>query len=144
MPMEPPELISARDHLARAEAGYRSRDGLDHLEEGLALLDEVRSGGNSQHATIARNLGSTYATKIYANVAALMQRDRGVPEPELELLFKVILAFDQGDFDLPANARAVKIGIAKRLIDHYYEGHSPQEKEKAIEQLMSISGQKPL
>ncbi len=45
----------------------------------------------------------------------------------------------QSEIELPDNARAVKVEIARRLIDRYYEGHSPEQKRKALEQLTKIS-----
>lgn len=133
------ELLVARERLARAEANYSSPQGLSDLEEGLGLLDEIMTADEPGQRSIAKNIASAYATRIYRNITALLEEDRAIPEPQLERLFKVILAFDQGDFDLPDNARAVKIEIARRLIDHYYEGHSPEEKRKALDQLTKIS-----
>jgi hypothetical protein len=141
MPIESPELQSARAHLARAEATLRSRDGLFHLEEGLALLDDIIAADEPRSSAVAKNVAATYATKVYRQVGALLEGDRGLPEPELEHLFKVILAFDQGSFDLPVEARDTKIGIARRLLDRYYEGHPAEEKQKALEQLAGIAGE---
>jgi hypothetical protein len=50
-----------------------------------------------------------------------------------------VLAFDQSQVELPDNARTVKVEIARRLIDHYYEGHSAERKRQALEQLMKIT-----
>jgi hypothetical protein len=136
---EPRELLAAREHLARAEARYGSADGLAQLEEGLGLLDEIMSKGDRRHRSIAENIAASYATKIYRNIGTLLEGDRAVPEPQLEHLFKVILAFDQVDVELPDNARTIKIEIARRLIDRYYEGHSVEEKRKAVEELMRIA-----
>jgi hypothetical protein len=140
---EPKQLLSAREHLAKAESMYRSENGLFYLEEGLALLEELIDDAPS-HRAVARNLAATYAMKLYGCVKNAIDHDRGIPEPELEHYFKVVLAFDQGDFALPAEAREVKIGIAKRLIERYYEGHSEEVKRKALEKLSEISsGRKP-
>jgi hypothetical protein len=136
---EPKQLILAREHLAKAEAMYRSKDGLFHLEEGLALLEEIIDDVPASRS-VARNLAATYAMKLYGSVKRAIEADRGVPEPELEHFFKVVLAFDQGDFDLPAEARQVKIGIAKALIERYYEGHPEELKRKALEELGKVSG----
>jgi hypothetical protein len=133
------ELQAAREHLARGEASYRSAAGLAELEQGIALLDDVMSGKDASHRTIAGNIAKTYTTRIYRSISALLDSDRAVPEPQLEHLFKVVLAFDQSEIELPDNARAVKIEIARRLIDRYYEGHSPERKREAVEQLMKIS-----
>ena len=108
------------------------------LEQGIGLLDDVMLGKNASHRTIAENIAKTYTTRIYRSISALLEADRAIPEPQLEHLFKVVLVFDQSEIDLPDSARAVKIEIARRLIDRYYEGHSPEQKRKALEQLMKI------
>ena len=136
---EPRELLGAREHLARGEASYGSAAGLAELEQGLALLDDVISGSDASHRSIAHNVATTYATRIYRSIGALLDGDRAVPEPQLEHFFKVVLAFDQSEIDLPDSARAVKIEIARRLIDRYYEGHSAERKRKALEQLTKIA-----
>lgn len=137
--MEPRELVAAREHLARGEASYRSAAGLAELEQGLGLLDEVLLAKGSAHRAVAENIAKTYTTRIYRSIAALLDSDRAVPEPQLEHLFKVVLAFDQSEVELPDNAREMKIEIARRLIDHYYEGHSAEQKRKALEELTKIA-----
>ncbi|MGH8177175.1 MAG: hypothetical protein ACREV5_13025 [Steroidobacter sp.] len=134
------QLLSAREHLARAEANYRSGNGLLQLEQAWALLEEAAISSAPDDRTVARNLAAAYSARILGAIKNLVETDRGLPEPDLEHLFKVVLAFDQGDFDLPADARSIKISLARRLIDHYYEGHSPAQKEKALQQLVEISG----
>lgn len=133
------ELLAAREHLARGEASYGSAAGLAELEQGLGLLDDVMSAKNAGNRTIAQNIANTYAIRICRSIGTLLESDRAVPEPQLEHLFKVVLAFDQSDVDLPATAREVKIEIARRLIDRYYEGHSPEQKRQALEQLAKIA-----
>ena len=139
--MEPPQLRTARQHLSQAEAKYRSEDGLFHLEEALALIEEMLASDDPEHQTIAHNLASTYSTKIFGVVRRLVEADRGLPEPALEHLFKVVLAFDERGFELPEDARAAKIGVVKLLIDRYYEGHSAEEKRAVLEELSKIAGQ---
>ena len=141
--VEPPQLQSAREHLALAEARYRSEDGLFHLEEGLALLEEVMAGISPGYRAVAQNLAATYSTKIYNLVRNVVGRDRALPEPDLEHLFRVVLAFDDRGLDLPADIRSTKIELVRRLIDHYYEGHSPAEKQAALQQLLQITGEPP-
>jgi hypothetical protein len=137
--VEPQQLRAARQHLSQAESTYRSEDGLFHLEEGLALLDEMMACDVPAYSTIARNLASTYSTKILGSVIKLVETDCGLPEPDLEHVFKVVLAFDERGFELPAEARSAKITVAARLIDRYYEGHSSEEKRAAFEELAKIS-----
>jgi hypothetical protein len=133
------ELNAAREHLARGEASYRSAAGLAELEQGIALLDDVMAAKNARDRSIAENIAKSYATRIYRSIGALLEADRAVPEPQLEHLFKVVLAFDQSTIELPDNARAVKVEIARRLIDRYYEGHSAERKREALEQLTKIT-----
>jgi hypothetical protein len=133
------ELQAAREHLARGEASYGSAIGLAELEQGLGLLDDIMSAKNAGQRTIAENIAKAYATRIYRSIGTLLESDRAVPEPQLEHLFKVVLVFDQSEVELPAKAREVKIEIARRLIDRYYEGHSPEQKRQALEQLTRIA-----
>jgi hypothetical protein len=137
--IEPRELLAAREHLARGEASYGSAAGLAELEQGLGLLDDLMTAKDASHRAVAANLAKTYATRIYRSIARLLNGDRAVPEPQLEHLFKVVLAFDQSEVELPDNAREIKIEIARRLIDRYYEGYSPEQKRKALEQLTKIA-----
>jgi hypothetical protein len=136
---EPRQLSSAREHLSQAEATYDTKEGLRRLEEGLALLDEVIATDAADYKTVARNLARTYSNRIVSAICARVETDRATPEPELEHLFAVMLAFDQVDLELPPEARTLKISIARRLIDRYYEGSSPADKEKALDQLAQIS-----
>ena len=132
------ELLAAREHLARGEANYRSAAGLAELEQGIGLLDDVMSAKNAGDRSIAESIAKSYATRIYRSIGALLEADRAVPEPLLEHLFKVVLVFDQSEIELPENARTVKVEIARRLIDRYYEGHSAECKREALEQLTKI------
>jgi hypothetical protein len=134
---EPQELSKARRCLARAEANLSSADGLAQLVEGLALLDDV-IGSGTPAATTARNLAMTYAARIYARVGRAVVGDAQLPEPELEHFFKIVLAFDQVGAALPESAQELKIEVARRLIDRYYEGHSPEKKQRALDELAQI------
>lgn len=138
---EPRELQRARELLARAEAAYRSEDGLAHVEGALALLDDViESGGAGEHKEVARNLASTYADRIISRVAELVENDPGLPEPEMERFFRLVLAFDDAAVEPPAAARSVKIRLARRLLDRYYEGCPPRDKQKALQELAGMTG----
>ena len=53
------------------------------------------SGKDAGHRAIAQNIAKAYAMRIYRSIDALLEADRAVPEPQLEHLFKVVLAFDQ-------------------------------------------------
>ena len=114
-----------------------SADGLAQLVEGLAFLDDVIGSGTAA-ATTARNLAMTYAARIYAQVGRAVAGDAQLPEPELEHFFKVVLAFDQVGAALPESAQELKIEVARRLIDRYYEGHPPEKKQRALDELAKI------
>ena len=140
---ESARLASARKYLSRAESSLRTADGLAHLEEGLAALDEVLLEGTARDRKTATNLLSTYAGRICETVQALVRGDRAMPEPQFEQLFKVLLAFDAAGPELPPYVRPLKIEIARRLVDFYYEGHSPEEKQKVLEQLIGMAAGEP-
>ena len=137
---EPANLASARKHLSLAEANYRSKDGLVHLEEGLALLDEVALDSEKKYQAIAKNLLSTYSSRICESIRNQVDGDPALPQPELEHLFKVLLAFDAVDLELPGFVRTTKINVVRRLIDLAYEGYPAEEKQKMLEQLTGIVG----
>lgn len=139
---ETEQLQSARKLLAKAEAAFRSADGLADLEEGLLLLAEVVAGRAPADRKVAQNLASTYTKKLYGIVRRLLETDRGIPEPELEHFFKLVLALDHAGVDLPPDARSMKIELARRLVDRYYEGYSPAAKQQALERLTAISNGK--
>jgi hypothetical protein len=137
---EPVKLTAARQHLSLAEANYRSKDGLLHLEEGLALLEEVALDDATGHKAIAYNLLSAYSTRICESVRNVVATERGLPGPDLEHLFKVLLAFDAAASKLPGYVRELKIDVVRRLIDLYYEGYPAGEKEQVLQQLTGIVG----
>lgn len=136
MGRESTKLTQARRCLAEAEAQFRSADGLVRLVDGLALLDDIAGAGLAEAAT-ARNLAAAYAARIYAQIRASLADPR-LPEPELEQLFKAVIAFDPFAASLPPAASDVKIEIARRLIDRYYEGHSPERKLEAFRELAEL------
>lgn len=136
---EQPELLKARRCLARAEAELRTADGLNALLEGLAFLEDVIGAGTAAGANTARNLATSYAARIYARVGDAVATDAQLPEPELEHFFKLVLAFDGVGVDLPQSAKDLKIAVVRRLIDRYYEGHSPERKERALAELAQLA-----
>lgn len=138
---ESKELLQARDHLARAEKAYRSADGLHDLEDGLALLEDVIVGGDTADTEIANNLLATYCEKICDSIRQLVESDPTLPEPDLEQLFKTLLAFDAVDLELPEFVRPLKIQVVKRLIDLHYEGYPEAEKQRMLETLAGIAAE---
>jgi hypothetical protein len=92
------------------------------------------------YQAIAENLFSSYATRICEAIRNAVKNDCGLPEAELEHPFKVLLAFDSENLELPDYVRALKIEVVKRLIDRYYEGYPAEDKQKVLEQLAGIEG----
>ncbi len=137
---EPRELASARRYLARAEAELDSADGLARLAEGLSLLDDLIAGRDKAVARTAANLAATYVGRIYERIGAAVAKDPQMQEPKLEHYFKVVLALDQVGEALPATAAELKLAVVRALIDRYYEGHSPEQKQHALEQLSQLKG----
>jgi hypothetical protein len=135
---EPRELENARRRLARAEAELESADGLKWLGEGLELLEQVIGGGTAPAVRTARNLAGSYAARVYEKIGRLVAEDPQLPEPQLEHYFKVVLAFDQLGESLPASAARLKVAVVRALIERYYEGHSPEQKRRALEQLRAL------
>ena len=137
---EPRELAAARRHLARAEAELDSTDGLARLAEGVSLLDGLITGRDSAVARTAGNLAASYVGRIYERIGAAVAKDPQMPEPKLEHYFKVVLTLDQVSEALPATAAELKLAVVRALIDRYYEGHSPEQKRRALEQLAALTG----
>ena len=123
--------------MADAEAGFASADGLTRLDDGLGRLAGLVDAGGAE-GRIARNLAASYAGRFYARVQSKLERDAQVPEPELEHYFKVVLAFDQVAEALPASATDLKIRVVEALVERYYEGHPPERKRAALEQLAAL------
>lgn len=138
---EAADIDRARDHLSRSEHDYRSGDGLRHLEEGLAVLETVALDGSDEQKAIANNLLATYAARLCDLVRRRVEARPALPEPELQHLFRLLLAFDAVELELPGYVRPLKIDIARRLIDRYYEGYPAEEKEKALAELAGLAGE---
>jgi hypothetical protein len=136
------ELAAARASMAAAEAAWESAGGLARLDDGLGRLADIIDAGSAAEARIAGNVAASYASRIYARVRGKLERDAQVPEPELEHCFKVVLAFDQVQSALPAAAAELKIGVVEALVERYYEGHSPEKKRAALEQLAALRSAK--
>lgn len=133
-------LSAARHCMAEAEAVWSSAHGLARLTDGLERLAEVIETGSRNEAYTASNLAASYAGRFYGRVRDKLQRLPQVPEPELEHCFKVVLAFDVLWEALPPAAAELKIDVVKALIERYYEGHPPEKKRAALEQLTALGG----
>jgi hypothetical protein len=139
---ESKELSAARRAMAGAEAGFGSAEGLALLMDGLERLADLIATGGEAEARTAANLAASYAGRFYERVRQKIEHDAQVPEPELERYFKVVLAFDQVEEALPKSAADLKIGVVEALVDRYYEGHPPERKRAALEELAALRAQR--
>ena len=128
--------------MAEAEAGFGSADGLARLTDGLERLADIIEGDGGAEAQTAANLAASYAGRFYERVRRKIEHDAQVPEPELEQYFKIVLAFDQVGGSLPKSAAELKIGVVEVLVERYYEGHPPERKRAALEQLAALRSQR--
>jgi hypothetical protein len=124
--------------MAEAEADWASADGLARLVDGLERLAELIGRGNGVEARTARNFAASYAGRFYGRIRDKLERDPHVTEPELEHYFKLVLTFDQVSEALPASAAELKIRVVEALVERYYEGHPPEHKRAALEQLAAL------
>ncbi len=124
--------------MAEAEADWSSADGLARLIDGLGRLSDLIEMGDKNEVRTARNLAATYAGRFYGRVRDKLKLSLQVPEPELEHCFKVVLAFDAVQEALPPTAAELKIDVVKALVERYYEGHPPEKKRAALEQLTEL------
>jgi hypothetical protein len=124
--------------MAEAEADWSSADGLARLIDGLGRLADLIELSSENEARTAGNLAATYAGRFYGRVRDKLELALQVPEPELEHCFKVVLAFDAVQAALPPAAAELKIDVVKALIERYYEGHPPERKRAALEQLTEL------
>lgn len=135
---ESKELAAARVAMAEAEADLDSAEGLTRLTDGLGRLADVMETGSAAEARTAGNLVASYAGRCYARVRKELERDKQMPEPTLELYFRVVLAFDHVAAALPPAAAELKIAVVEALIDRYYEGHPPEKKRAVLAELKAL------
>ena len=125
-------------------AAYLDRPNLVFHENGnrLAVAESHRWAGDLEDniaSVLAANLGRTYTSRIYERVQQTIESEPALPEPELEHLFRVMRAFDDVSFELPADARRLKIAVVRRLVDLYYEGYPASDKEKIVAELEALA-----
>ena len=125
-------LAMARHHLALLENEFWSESGGFYADEGLFLLEEL---GEAQPA--ARQLAATYVGKLLDMVQTRLIGD--VPEPDLKEMLKLIQTLEDSGFGEPDRCETVRIMVAERLLDRYFEGYSGDERERAIRAIVEIN-----
>lgn len=125
-------LAKARQHLAVAEAECWSETGRFHADEGLFLLEEA-----AETQPGAAQLGVTYVGRLLDKVQTMLAGD--VPEPDLKGMLKLIQTLEDSGFGEAGRCQTVRIMVAERLLDRYFEGYSEQEREQAIRAILDRS-----
>ena len=135
---EPQELLEARRCLARAEANLRSADGLAQLVEGLALLDDVIGAGAGCRAHRAQPCAELCDADLRARSATRSPPTRSCPSPSSSIFLRSCSRSTQSARRCRKSAQELKIEVVRRLIDRYYEGHPPEQRQRALEELAQI------
>ena len=120
-------LAEARTHLARAEAAPWSEAGRFHTDEGLFLLE-------ASAVPAAAQLGATYVLRMLERLQSALAGD--VPEPELKWMLKLLQTLEASPFGDAARLETVRVMVAERLLDRYFEGYSKAEREQAIRSIL--------
>ncbi len=128
------DLREARQHLAAAEQALLSVDSSYHMDEGFFLLDSILEEGG--HASeVALNLANTYFKK-YLDVLEGLLAPKDVPEPTLQRVLKLLQTMEATTFAASYSVESLRVAVARRLVDSYYEGYSEEEKSREIKRLM--------
>jgi hypothetical protein len=140
------DLDAARHHLAKAEAGLFGDDGAFHLDEGLYLLEQLASSGSAEAETAA-NLGVAYGQRCLVQLATVLG-EPDVPQTQLQQMLKLAQTLEDSALAAGAstsggrgsrdgrNPSELRRIIANRLVDSYFEGYTPEEKQRQIDALM--------
>ena len=130
MPAEDRDLEEARAILARFEAEMHKPEGVAHLSEGLALLADVRDGGeSSRNAQVASNMAQAYATKVQRQVESLAREHIVHIDVVLHWL-NVIKEFESAGFALPPGMDSARSALVLKKM-------SPSERQVLLEKLQA-------
>lgn len=139
MGLEPAEIAQAREHLAFFEKRMMDSESIHHLSEGLLLLEDVvanNAAGASRE--LARNLGTTYASRICSKIEQLLE-DQASNEPQLEHVLKLLLEIDDSQFGNKERTSQITVETVHRLFEEYFRGYTAEEKQKVIKKLLEKS-----
>ena len=126
------DLQKARAHLN--SVNLLNRDAEYHIDEGFFTLEEI-AGGDTPEKARAGNLGRTYMQRFRAAVEKKLA-EKHVPEPDLEALLRSVTALEASAFASGFDTERLRLRIASRLIDSYFQGYSEAERSAEIRRLM--------
>ena len=127
-------ISRARSHLEAIDILRGNDEDEYNIDEGFFALEEICESDISNQG-IARNLANTYISGFMHSIRSKLS-DKGIAEPELETLFRSIQALQTNSFSNDHELKPVRLEIASRLIDLYYEGYSKEEKLREISKLI--------
>ena len=136
MPPEPRELAEARALLAEFEAEMHKPEGIAHLSEALALLADIRDGGDSaQTARVASNIALAYAGKIHRIIVDL-NREQIVHSETILHWQSVLEEFEKAEFVLLSEIVAARNTLSLKKM-------SPSERQSLLQKLQEIGSKSP-
>ena len=129
----------SRNLLADIETQLQEPAILADLQRALVLLEDAMECGDPGESQLAENIGETYSDALFQRISHRLGEPSKLTEPELRQYFEVLNTIEKSPFSLPKEARETKIALVEGLIDIWFEGHPPQAKAKAMQQLFKIS-----
>lgn len=140
MSLEPTEIVQAREHLASFEKRMMDSDNIHHLSEGLLLLEDVvEKNADGVSRDLARNLGTTYASRICSKIDQLLGEQASTTEPQLEHVLKLLLKIDDSQFGDKERTSRLKVETVRRLFEEYFRGYTTEEKQRFVKKLLEKS-----
>lgn len=128
-------LLQVRTHLENVNIFRANKDDEYGIDEGFFALEEI-SASNTPEGEIAENLAETYMASFHQAIRSKLS-DQCVPEPDLEALLRSVRALEASLFSDKFDFKSLRMELALKLIDSYYEGYSKKEKFLEIKNLIS-------
>lgn len=126
------DIQNARSHLNKVD--MLNKDTEHHIDEGFLALEDIANGSSTNKST-AENLGQTYMEKFYSTARERLS-EKHIPEPELKSLLRTVSALENTTFAGKRNIESLRMEIASRLVDSYFQGYTSTERSEIIRKLM--------
>lgn len=126
------DLQQAKDHLNKVNP--LSRDAEYHIDQGFFVLEEI-ADGDSRHKSNATNLARTYMSRFHTTIREKLG-EQHIPEPDLKSLLLAVIALEATRFASDFEMEPLRLEIASRLIDSYFQGYTERERSEAVQELM--------
>lgn len=137
MSIEPAEIVQAREHLASFEKRMMGSGAIHHLSEGLLLLEDVvENSADGVSRDLARNLGTTYASRICSKIDQILEAQASATEPRLEHGLKLLLEIEDSQFGDKERTSRLKMETVRKLFEQYFRGYTTEEKQRFVKKLL--------